>query len=154
MRTNLERFEQAATDPGFVQDPYPAYAAACLAGPVLFWPAYDMPAVFSHAEVDRLLRHKDLGREAPLEQRAPVPEHLQGFYAVEDNSILELEGVRHARLRRLVLGAFTSARVGALAEPIRALCHELCDAMADAGAVDVLDPPPGAATGVFGLSAS
>lgn len=135
----MKEFSQAPTEPGFVQNPYPAYAAARATGPVLYWPAYDMAAVFSHAEVDRLLRHKDLGREIPADLRTPAPGHLKGFYKVEDNSILELEGARHARLRRLVLGAFTSARIKALEPPIRALCHDLCDAIEDAQTVDLLD---------------
>ena len=42
--------------------------------------------------------------------------------------MLELEPPRHTRLRRLVLRAFTSRRIDALAPMIEALCHRLIDA--------------------------
>lgn len=132
----MERFEQDPTETAFVQDPYPAYAVARERGAVLWWDAYRMPAVFTHGEVDRLLRHKDLGRAAP--EPAPIPDHLHDFYAVEAQSLLELEGARHARLRKLVLGAFTSARVRGMAGTIRELCHDLCERMGP-GPVDLLD---------------
>lgn len=51
--------------------------------------------------------------------------------------MLELEPPRHNRLRRLVLHAFTSRRIAALAPGIEALCHDLIDAVPD-GPVDLI----------------
>ncbi len=44
--------------------------------------------------------------------------------------MLELEPPRHTRLRGLVLRAFTSRRIAALAPEIAQLCHDLIDALA------------------------
>ena len=51
--------------------------------------------------------------------------------------MLELEPPRHTRLRGLVLRAFTSRRIAALAPEIAALSHRLIDAL-PAGRVDLL----------------
>lgn len=110
-------------DPDFVQDPYPVYAAARAAGPVLWWEAYGMYAAFDHATVHALLRDKRLGRAVP--GRGAAPAHLAAFDAVERYSLLELEPPGHTRLRRLVLHAFTSRRVAGMAGDIRAICAEL-----------------------------
>ena len=56
----------------------------------------------------------------PLERAAAIPPHLAPFYAVEAHSMLELEPPRHTRLRSLVLRAFTSRRIAALAPEIAA----------------------------------
>ena len=138
----MKQFEQDPTDPAFVQDPYAAYARARAEGAILYWPAYGMPAAFSHETVDALLRDRRLGREAPAGALPAPPERLAPFYRIEDNSMLELEGKRHARLRGLVMRAFTSSRVAALRAPIHALCMDLCTDIAERlqeGPVDVLD---------------
>ena len=78
------------------------------------------------------------GREAPPECAPPIPPHLAPFYAVEAHSMLELDGPRHARLRRLVLHAFTTGRIARLAPDIEALAHQLIDRMPPGGG-DLLD---------------
>jgi len=72
-----------------------------------------------------------MGRECPAELAPEIPQHLQPFYDVEAHSMLELEPPRHTRLRALVLRAFTSRTIAALAPDIRALCHSLIDAFPD-----------------------
>jgi cytochrome P450 len=47
--------------------------------------------------------------------------------------MLELEPPRHTRLRGLVLRAFTSRRIRAMAPEITALCHQLIDAFPEGG---------------------
>ncbi|WP_342714677.1 cytochrome P450 [Poseidonocella pacifica] len=86
-----------------------------------------MTAVFSHEAVQAILRDRRFGREIPVEHRKAVPPHLAPFYAIEDNSMLELDAPRHTRLRRLVLKAFTTRAISALAPGIEALCHSLID---------------------------
>lgn len=127
---------QSPTDPAFVQNPYPFYDRARAEGEVVFWQDYDLPVAVSHAAVSAVLRDRRMGRE-PLEPPA-VPERLAPFYAVEAHSMLELEPPRHTRLRGLVLRAFTTRRIKAMAPEIAALCHRLVDAFPE-GEVDLLD---------------
>lgn len=135
----LPRFAQSPTDPAFVQDPYPFYARARAAGDLFWWEDYARPCAVSHAAVTALLRDRRLGREAPAECAPAIPAHLEPFYAVEAHSMLELEPPRHTRLRGLVLRAFTSRRIAALAPEIEALCHGLIDAFPADRPFDLLD---------------
>ena len=121
----MREIDQDPTDPAFVQDPYPFYARARALGPLVRWRQYGMPVATTHAAVTALLRDRRLGRQAPVP--APVPPHLAPFYRIEGDSMLELEPPRHTRLRGLVLRAFTSRRVAALAPGIEATCHRLLD---------------------------
>ena len=116
-------------DPAFVQNPYRAYAQARLDGPVVYWEDYGMLAAFDAATVQALLRDRRLGREIPADQRVPVPAHLADFDAVDRHSMLELEPPSHTRLRGLVLRAFTSRRIAALAPEIESIAAELLAAL-------------------------
>ncbi len=109
----------------FVQDPYPFYDRARALGPVVFWTDWDLQVATDFATVNAALRDRRMGR-APLDPPA-IPAHLAPFQAVEAHSMLELEPPDHTRLRGLVLRAFTSRRIAALAPEIEALCHELID---------------------------
>lgn len=124
-------------DPDFVQDPYPFYDAARDAGPVVYWPDYGMYAAFDHAMVRTLLRDRRLGRAVPGRDGAAVPDHLTAFDAVERHSLLELEPPDHTRLRRLVLHAFTSRRIAALAPDITDICADLLEEL-PAGPCDLI----------------
>ncbi len=134
----MKPLRQSPTDPAFVQNPYPFYAAARARGPLHPWADYAMPAAFSHAAVHALLRDRRFGREVPPELARPVPDHLAPFMAVEAHSMLEAEPPRHTRLRSLVLRAFTSRAIAALEPGIAALCHQLIDTF-PAGDFDLLD---------------
>ncbi len=123
----LPRIAQSPTDPAFVQNPYAFYERARALGRIVVWEDYAMPAVLSYAGVNAILRDRRFGREVPAEKRQPVPAHQAPFYAVEAHSMLELEPPRHTRLRSLVLRAFTSRRIAALAPEIAALSHGLID---------------------------
>jgi len=125
----MQRFAQSPTEPAFVQDPYPFYARLRAAGDLAWWEDYAMPCAASHAAVHALLRDRRFGRERPADLVPPVPPHLAPFYRVEDHSMLELDGPRHARLRGLVLRAFTSRRIAALGPEIAALAHDLIDGL-------------------------
>lgn len=121
----MRTIRQDPADPAFVQDPYPFYARARAIGPLVRWEEYGMAVATTHAAVTALLRDRRLGRQAP--RPAPVPPHLAPFYRIEGDSMLELEPPRHTRLRGLVMRAFTSRRVAALAPGIEATCHRLLD---------------------------
>ncbi|MCT4683677.1 MAG: cytochrome P450 [Roseicyclus sp.] len=132
----MQRLSQSPTDPAFVQDPSPFYSRARAAGPLVWWEDYAMPMATTHAAVNTLLRDRRFGRE-PIEQ-PDIPDHLRPFYAVEAHSMLELEPPRHTRLRGLVLRAFTSRRIAALAPEIAALSRDLA-ARIRPGETDLLD---------------
>ena len=123
----MRRFDQSPTDPAFVQDPYPFYDRARAAGDFFWWTDYDMACAGSHKAVHAVLRDKRTGRECPPENAPAIPPALQPFYDVEAHSMLELEPPRHTRLRKLVLRAFTSRTIAALAPDITRLCHQLID---------------------------
>ncbi len=133
----METLHQSPTEPGFVQDPYPLYARAWAMGPLVYWDEYGMAAAFGHSAVHALLRDRRFGRERPAEMVAPQPAHLASWLAVEAHSMLDAEPPRHTRLRRLVMRAFTSRRIAALAPQIEALSHELVDGF-PSGAFDLL----------------
>ena len=125
---------QSPTEDAFVQNPYPFYDRARREGPFFRWTDYDLPCTASAAAVNAILRDRRFGREAPSEHAVVPPERLAPFYAVEAHSMLELEPPRHTRLRSIVLRAFTSRRIAALAPEIEALSHGLIDQLPPAGA--------------------
>ncbi|MBT9382465.1 cytochrome P450 [Pseudooceanicola sp. CBS1P-1] len=121
------QISQSPTDADFVQNPYPFYDRARAQGPLLEWTDYGVPAAFSYALVNALLRDRRFGTKPPEDLEPPRPAHLDGFYRVEDRSMLAQEGAAHKRLRGLVLRAFTSRRINALGPEIETLCHRLID---------------------------
>ena len=133
----MKTFHQSPTDPDFVQNPYPFYEAARRSGPFFRWQDYDLTCTGNAAATAAIFRDRRFGRECPPELATPIPPHLAAFYAVEAHSMLELEPPRHTRLRGLVLRAFTSRRITALAPEIGALSHQLIDTF-PAGEVDLL----------------
>jgi unspecific monooxygenase len=134
----MQTLTQSPLDADFVQNPYPFYDRVRAAGPFVQWADYKMPVSARASVVGAALRDRRLGRETPAEHARPTPPHLEPFYALERHSMLELEAPRHTRLRRLVVRAFTSGRIAALAPDITALCHRLIDDM-PAGSGDLLD---------------
>lgn len=134
----MQELTQAPTETAFVQDPYPFYDRARATGPLFRWTDYGMACATTHEAVSLVLRDRRMGREAPVEHAAEIPDHLSAFYACEAHSMLELEPPAHTRLRGLVLRAFTSRRVNALAPEIEALCHRLIDGFPQ-GPFDLLD---------------
>lgn len=108
-----------------MQNPHPFYDRAKAAGPFFYWQDYNLTCTGNAVAVNAIFRDRRFGRE-PVDL-LPIPNHLAPFYAVEAHSMLELEPPRHTRLRSLVLRAFTSRRIAALAPEIEALCHHLID---------------------------
>ncbi len=129
----MKKISQSPKEPAFVQDPYPFYDRARALGPLVWWDDFAMPAAFGQPEVHALLRDRRFGRERPAEMARETPAHLAPFLAVEAHSLLDAEPPRHTRLRGLILRAFTSRRINALAPQIEALCHNLIDAFPGGG---------------------
>ena len=131
----MNLLRQSPTDPEFVQDPYPFYDRARAMGDLVLWKDYALPVAVTHRAVMAVLKDRRMGR-TPLTPPS-VPPHLAAFHAVEAHSMLELEPPRHTRLRGLVLRAFTSRRIAALAPEIATLADRLIDGF-PAGEFDLL----------------
>ena len=129
----MQTIHQSPTEPAFVQNPYPFYDRARALGHIVHWADYDLTVTTSYAATSAILRDRRFGREVPPERAQPIPDHLAAFYAVEAHSMLELEPPRHTRLRGLVLRAFTSRRIAAMAPEIAALSHQLIDDLPKGG---------------------
>ena len=124
----MKTLHQSPTDPAFVQNPYPFYETARAAGPFFHWADYNLVCTGNAAAVNAIFRDRSFGRADPPEFAPKIPDHLAPFYAFEAHSMLQLEPPSHTRLRGLVLRAFTSRRINALAPEITALGHQLIDA--------------------------
>jgi len=134
---DIARISQSPADPAFVQDPYRFYAHALALGPLAIWDDYAMPVTTTHQAANAILRDRRFGRQVPAELAPDIPDRLAPFQAIEAHSMLELEPPRHTRLRSLVLRAFTSRRIAAMAPEIAALCARLIGAF-PRGAFDLL----------------
>jgi unspecific monooxygenase len=133
----MKTLHQSPTEAGFVQNPYPFYEVARAQGPFFHWAEYNLPCTPNAAAVNAIFRDRRFGRAAPPEFAPAIAPHLAPFYAFESRSMLELEPPSHTRLRGLVLRAFTSRRITALAPEITALTHQLIDALPQ-GDLDLL----------------
>jgi unspecific monooxygenase len=125
----MQALSQSPKDPAFIQNPYPFYETARATGPFFLWQDYNLICTGNAAAVNAIFRDRRFGRE-PVNPPI-IPPHLAPFYAVEANSMLELEPPRHTRLRNLVLRAFTSRRIAALEPEIASLATELASAIPD-----------------------
>lgn len=138
----MHSLSQSPTDPAFVQNPYKFYDRARALGDLFWWDEYDMACATSHRAVTAVLRDRRLGRQAPapgMPGALPTPPaRLDPFYQIEAHSMLELDPPRQTRLRGLVLRAFTSRRIAALAPGITSLCDGLIDGLPD-GPFDLID---------------
>ncbi len=122
---DMKTLPQSPTDPAFVQNPYPFYERARAQGDIVFWSDYNIPAIVSHQAIQNVFRDRRFGREVPPELAVAGPTHLAPWQEVEAHSMLEAEPPRHTRLRALVLRAFTSRSISALAPDIETLCNKL-----------------------------
>jgi cytochrome P450 len=125
--------------PAFVADPYPAYAALREGHPVTWYEPSRQFLISRYDDVNALLRDRRLGRSylhvATHEEmgRDPDPPHLEPFWTLIRNGMLDVEPPDHTRLRRLVSAAFTARRVESLRPRIDQLSGALVDDLRDAG---------------------
>jgi cytochrome P450 len=131
-------------DPAFIADPYPVLRELREHHPVIFDERTSQWLVTRHADVDRLLRDRRLGRSylqvATHEEmgRTPPPDWHAPFTELNGNGMLDREPPDHTRLRRLVLKAFTPRTVERQRERIQALVDGYIDDLAGAGEVDLI----------------
>lgn len=123
--SSLKIFKQSPVNHAFVQNPYKFYEQIETSGDFFFWTDYNRVCARSHRAVSALYKDKRFGREIPVELRKPIPSHLEDFYQVEENSMLEKEPPNHTRLRSLVLRAFTTRKISQFNNELDQLCHEL-----------------------------
>ncbi|MCR4266017.1 cytochrome P450 [Nitratireductor sp. ZSWI3] len=126
-------------EPGFVQDPYRAYAFLHAQAPAFFWEDYGFWCLAGYDAVNRSLRDRRLGRQKPDGVAARNGRsHLAAFDAVEAHSMLELEPPVHTRLRTLVNRAFVSRQVERLRPRVEKLCNALIDDLQGHGAAEMI----------------
>ena len=121
--------DQSPVERNFVQNPYIFYRQILERGGVCFWKNYDQKAFFGFDTISKIFKDKRFGRELPVGATQPNKKKLSDFYRIESNSMLELEGTRHSRLRGLVLRAFTSKNIQKISKDIDTLCTNLLDQM-------------------------
>lgn len=113
-----------------LDDPYPTYARLRAEAPLWWHDDTGMWLVSRHADADRLLRDRRLGRVftpyEPVERFAP-------WNLLNEHSLLELEPPAHTRLRRLAARPFTPRRVAGLRARIVALTDDLLDRVDPSG---------------------
>jgi len=131
-------------DPGFVADPYPAYAELRAAGRIHYDQRSDHWLVPHHADVGALLRDRRFGRTylhvASHQEmgRPPEPDYLGPFWYLIRNGMLDREPPDHTRLRRLVAKAFTPRMVERQRQGIQAVVDRLVGRIAAAGGGDLV----------------
>ncbi|HEV8371938.1 MAG TPA: cytochrome P450 [Actinomycetota bacterium] len=131
-------------DPGFVADPYPAYAELRAAGRIHYDQRSDHWLVPHHADVGALLRDRRFGRTylhvATHQEmgRPPESDYLGPFWYLIRNGMLDREPPDHTRLRRLVAKAFTPRMVERQRPGIQAVVDRLVGRIAAAGGGDLV----------------
>ncbi len=134
----MKKIKQSPTDPKFVQNPYKFYQRILESNEACFWEDYKFKAFFDFETINKIFRDKRFGREVPSTLFKTTPKHLNDFYRIEKNSMLELEAPRHTRLRSLVLRAFTTKNIKSLETQIEELCFKLLNKM-NANEVDLIE---------------
>ena len=126
-------------DPAFLDDPYPTFAALRALGPVHEHPLIGSPVAVSHVACSAVLRGRDLGR---IWSDAQPADEFAAFNLLHRNSLLELEGPPHDRLRTLVAGIFARGHTARLEPGVRALADRLVADLAarirDDGSADLM----------------
>ncbi len=130
--------DQSPVENDFVQNPYIFYRKILKKGGICYWQNYKQKAFFNFESINKIFKDKRFGREVPSNLLQPDETNLAHFYRIERNSMLELEGKRHSRLRGLVLRAFTSKNIRKISKDIDRLCASLLDKMDD-GDTDLIE---------------
>ena len=134
--------------PEFAADPYPVYAALRAHQPMFYDAEWDVTFATTHRDVSALLVHKSLGRTAEhlldpdeLARRRDTEQRgkLANYHRYISRNLLETEGEDHARLRRLLVKAFTKAQIAHQREGIQALADAGLDTLQAQGEMDLLE---------------
>jgi cytochrome P450 len=121
------------TEPGFIADPYPRFAALRDQAEVYRHDRLGLLVAVSHAAASAVLRHRSLGR---IWSDARPVDAFVSFNLLHRNSLLESEPPTHTRLRRLVSAAFGRGHVQRLRPRVRELAGGMVARIADLAAQD------------------
>ena len=144
MDSDTPTFDLDPRDPGFVRDPYPAYAEMRRLGRCVRWKQLGHRCCGRYDDVNAILRDRRFGRQilhvATREELGwPEPAgHLTPFHEFERHSLLELEPPRHTRLRGFVNTSFLPRQVDRFAPRIERLAHDLIDGFEGRGRCDLV----------------
>lgn len=123
----------------FAADPYSAYARLREAAPVLRSEALGLALVSRYRDIVRLLGDRRLGRDpAAAGTGPPSAGDLPCYDRYVRTNLLETEGERHTRLRRLLGAALSPQRVRRLAPRVEAVARELVGAVEPGTTVDFM----------------
>jgi cytochrome P450 len=130
--------------PEFVAYPYDVYAELREHAPVTYFEPTGQWIISRYEQVNALLRDRRLGRTylhlATHEEMGhePDPEHLEPFWHLIRNGMLDREPPDHTRLRRLVSQAFTPRRVERLRPTAQRMADELVAGLVAEGGGDLI----------------
>jgi cytochrome P450 len=113
-------------------DPYPHYAGLLATGEACHQPGWSSVFVVGYTAIESVLRDPvfEVQGATGLDESFPAwREHP----SMSKNSVLDLNGAEHARVRGLMSRAFSHRRVAGLAPAIAATTASLLDDMADRG---------------------
>jgi cytochrome P450 len=114
------------TEPGFLDDPYPALARLRETAPVLWHEPTGQWLAVSYSAANSVLRDRRFGRlwtdKTPVDQMEP-------FNRLHRNQMMENEPPTHTRLRSLVAKAFARGHVERLRPRVQAIADGLLDAV-------------------------
>ena len=123
------------TDPAFIADPYPAFAAERARHGVAWSESAGLWLAFSHAAVSAVQRDRRLGR---LWTDKQPTDYLEPFNLLHRNQMMENEGAVHTRLRRPVAAAFARGHVQRLRPRVREIAATLLDEVIAADGFDLM----------------
>ena len=117
----------------FAADPYPVYAELRERSPVFYSSETGMTLFTRYDDIRGLLLDSRLGRSLEqvigldLDERRQLErwDRLPNYNRYVRANLLEKEGADHARLRRLVLAAFSAKRIRELRDRVQLLVDEL-----------------------------
>ena len=120
-----------------MQNPYEFYREIRSKGNFVYWEDYGLVMATTQAAVALILKHPKMGRASPV----PVeyPEHLEPFYEIERNSLLELERPEHTRIRRIAANGFDRANMASIAPAISRIADDLISDFPSDAPFDLLD---------------
>lgn len=114
-------------------DPYPLYAALHELGDA-FAPPRSPVSVVGYDAIDSLLRSPAVQVIGSTMLEAGFPGWREHPFFLSKESVLDLDGTEHARIRSLMSGAFSRRRVDSLAPVISRIVDALVDDIAARGA--------------------
>jgi cytochrome P450 len=112
----------------FALNPYPWFRMMRESNPVYFNSQQQSWSVFRYNEVQRA-----------LSEHSSFSSEFAGSNDPLDSSLISTDPPRHRQLRSLVTQAFTPRTVAQLTPRITAITHQLLDAVASKGEMDVID---------------